>query len=493
MSGLGRPGFFVLLTFILFALVFCSVSLVNHYLFRTYAADLGIVNHALYSFAHGRADTITLHLYSEKAPFLGDHFSPVIYLFVPFYFIFGTYTLLVLQIASILAGGWALYLFTRERSRHTWLPLLVLVYFFTLWPHVSALSFDFHTNVTGAMLLPWLVLVYFRNSRAWTLLVFVLMLITRETMSIWLVFIMMGLMILRRKPWKEYFRLEIPLMLFAALYFYVVVDHVMPWFQQGEGTRQIALYANLGGNIPEIIRNLLLHPQIIFDSLFKNTLPDPTYDGIKAEFHWMVLISGGIVLLVRPAWLLMLVPVYAQKFLTNNFALWGINAHYSIEFAPVMAFALYDMLDRIRKPWISYSLAGLLILSSLTFSVLKLENRKALWYGRDNARFYHPSHYKTDLHIKEVNAILSDIPSDKALSVCGELAPHLAFRPKIYHFPIIRDADMIVLFSDRNYYPLFKPTRDSLVNQLLVQGTFEKILNREQLLILRRVSPSGGQ
>ncbi|MCX6353162.1 MAG: DUF2079 domain-containing protein, partial [Bacteroidetes bacterium] len=87
---------------ILFGAIYAPISLVNHYMFRTYSLDLGLFNHALYSFAHLKMDNITL---MWNANYLGDHFSPIMILLSPLYYFKSTYVLLIVQIAAILWGG----------------------------------------------------------------------------------------------------------------------------------------------------------------------------------------------------------------------------------------------------------------------------------------------------------------------------------------------------------------------------------------------------
>lgn len=486
-SGWYRPRSFAFLVILVFGTVYCLESLVNHYLFRTYAADLGIFNHALYSFSHFRADHITLHLYGDDPLFLGDHFSPLIMLFSPFYLLFGSYTLLIFQIISILAAGWAVYLFAHDHTDKRWLPLLVMIHFYTLWAINSALAFDFHANVIAAMLLPWLVLFYFRGQKAGVLVMFVLIIIAKENMALWMAFILPALMLMKRKNFTTYLKLEIPLILFSLLYFYVVVDHIMPFLQQGKGTLQMVRYAYLGKNIPDIITNLITHPSLILDALTSNILPDPQYNGIKGEFHLMMLVSGGLALLFRPAWLFMLIPVYAQKLLTNDYAFWGINNHYSVEVAPVLSMALFDALKRIPRNWVSYAAGAFFILLSCYFSFQKIENRKSQYYNRINYRFYKKEHYQSPVNVKAVYEILREIPPGISLSVSAELAPHLAFREKLYHFPLVRNADCVVVFSDKKGdYPVSRDQRLQLIDQLQQSGEYSKTLDRDDIIILKK-------
>ena len=42
--------------------LYCLISLVNHYLFKTYALDLGLYTHAMYDYAHFRIDDCSMFL-----------------------------------------------------------------------------------------------------------------------------------------------------------------------------------------------------------------------------------------------------------------------------------------------------------------------------------------------------------------------------------------------------------------------------------------------
>jgi uncharacterized membrane protein len=61
-----------------FALVYASISLVNHYVFRTNGYDLGIYNQILYSYAHFKISLAPIqqplinHIYA-------DHFEPILW------------------------------------------------------------------------------------------------------------------------------------------------------------------------------------------------------------------------------------------------------------------------------------------------------------------------------------------------------------------------------------------------------------------------------
>src|SRR5690554_7054709 len=68
------------LTSLIFGLLYATISLVNHYLFRTYALDLGLYTNAIYKYAHFQmADSEMIKSVSE--PILGGHFDLYLIIF----------------------------------------------------------------------------------------------------------------------------------------------------------------------------------------------------------------------------------------------------------------------------------------------------------------------------------------------------------------------------------------------------------------------------
>lgn len=205
-------------------------------------------------------------------------------------------------------------------------------------------------------------------------------------------------------------------------------------------------YGLLGNSLSEMITNFFNNPKNVFSLLFYSPLKEGFTVGIKAELYLMVLVSGGYALIYRPYYLVMLIPIFAQKLLATNYVLWGINGQYSIEFVPILSLCLADLLTRIKIPYIVYAIATSATLVTIFFTFKKTENRTSVWYEYNKTAFYSKLHYQTPIHVREIYKVLSSVPTIAAISVNAPLAPHLAFRDKIYHFPVIKDATYIILY-----------------------------------------------
>ncbi|MBI9066749.1 MAG: DUF2079 domain-containing protein [Salinivirgaceae bacterium] len=474
--------------FIFFAIIFSLISLTNHYLFRTASQDLGMISHAVYSFAHFTHNYYTLSLGGSEMNYFADHFSPITILYAPFYFIFGSYTLLIIQIASIIFGGFGIYKYSQIYFKNSSISLIILTHFFCIWAIYSALSFDFHNNVVAAMMVPWLIYYHEKKEKKMFLLFFILILISKENMVLWLAFILLGLMINKKNiDLKKYLKFEIPLLAFSILYFIVVVGFIMPYIRDGAGHSQLARYSHLGNSLPEVINTIIRKPLYVISLFFTSPLDKESLAGIKTELHLMVLVSGGYALLFRPRYLIMLLPIYAQKMLTNNYGFWGISNQYSIEFAPILSLCLVSFLTKVKSIRMVYWIAISTAVLTCFFTIHTLENRKSTGQHKTNAVFYDRRHYESNLNLKEIYKQIDKIPDDAILSVSTNLSPHLANRKKIYTFPNVKDADYIILFtSKRTCYPLSRDKFNERLVTLRESDKFELLYDENHLLILRK-------
>ncbi len=465
-----------------FGIVFCLISLTNHHCFRTFGLDLGIYTHGIYSYSHLRPHTFTLGLEGVEINHLGNHFSPVIALISPLYYVFGTYTLLIVQILAILFGGLGVYRFAKERLEGR-LPVLITVLFFSAWGIYSALAYDFHANVLAAMLVPWFILYFERGDRNMTLLTFLLVLICKENMALWMVAVMLGLglkQLLARDTRRQLVFTSV-LACSALMYFAVVQLLIMPALNPVGIADHLGNYSHLGDGPAGVLKTIVTKPRYAFYLLFESLQEDALTFKLKSQLHFMVLVSGGIALIYRPYYLIMLAPIYAQKLLSAKMAHWGVYHQYSIEFAPIIALAFVEWMQYF--PWQRLRLPVLLG----TIATATLFN----WHPtRPNTGFYRAEHYRSGLNTKTIHNALNAIPREAAVSAGNVLIPHLSDRKRIYHFPVIRDAEYVaVLTAGRDPYPV-----DSLELPVLLEnlrtGPGNAVIHDADDLLIVRIGPT---
>jgi uncharacterized membrane protein len=474
-----------------FGLVFGLISLVNHYLFRTAGYDLGLATHALHDYARLRPHQTTLLLDQPAVSFLYLHVTLIPALASPLYWVLGSWTLLVVQIGAVLLGGWGVHVFARGQGLGYGAANWLLAYFFSLWGIYSALGFDYHDNVVGAMLLPWL--LHWLEQRRWSraALACGLLLLSKENLALWAAFVLWGV------AWKHRRQRGLAagavLAGFGALvYFFVVTKVVMPALgPSGQGFTQLTRYQHLGRTLEEAAWNTLTQPRLLWESLFVNIDPDPAYNYNKLETWLVLLLSGGAAVLLRPWYALMLLPLLAQKLLGNYYALWGINNQYSIEFAPVLALAVAEtgllLRERVRR---RYYAGTLLLAAAVTLTTLY--TRQSKWYQRETTNFLLAKHYRSTagLDVPRLHAALSRIPTKLPLSAQANLLPWLTERRKLYHYPVLRDAQLVALLKTSQLpWPMSAERYQQSLQELRRRPDFRVRYEDQQLLVLERRGP----
>ena len=371
-----------LIVIALFALIFGSVSVVNHYIFRTYAYDLGINNNAIYDYAHFRVNDCML-LQPQFKNLLSDHFSLLMMPVSFFYYITGSYTLIFFQIIMILAGGIGIYVFFQEKFSNRNTSLLALIHFYVIWGIYSALAYDYHDNVIGAMLVPWLFVFIAREDLKRSAILILLIIVSKENIALWVTFICLGLSISYSKNKKM--RNFLLISSFGCIvYFFIIVKLVMPSIAN-ENREYLHMNFSAIGNSPgSIISNLSANPLLPLRLLFVNQIHNPKavgweMDDIKLELYLALIFSGGLLLLKKPQFLIMLIPVLLQKVYNDDVGKWGLNYHYCIEFVPILTLGAFSVAGEIPGHRRQFIIQLVLVLSTVFITAKSLDRRKSLW------------------------------------------------------------------------------------------------------------------
>lgn len=467
-----NPRWFTWTVMLFFACIYVSISIYNHYNFRTFAFDLGIKNQVIWDYAHGRMNyNSILPELDGRINVLANHFEPILFLLAPFYYLFGSYTLLIFQIVFILVGGYGIYKYIAEISGDRIFSTTAMAMFYAMWGVFAALSFDFHTNVLAAVIVPWLFYAIQRKKHWVWAITLAIILLCKENVAIWMFFVGLGIFFHWRKD-KKRRSFGLYTAGISVIYFVLVMKYAMPFFADGKLAYMHFKYSALGNNWTEALKTVFTKPGYVFRLLFENhhSTGDMAFnEKAKWELHTFVFLSGGVFLLLRPQFLIMLIPVYMQKLMSDDPGKWSIYGQYSIEFVPIIVLATFCFINKSESQLVKV-LAGLvLFLASFDATKEFIGFSKPLPYGKYLTNFYQPSHYKREFEIKEINYLIKALPKDASVSSMGYVIPHIADRKNIYQFPVIKNADFILLVDDQvNYYPLenlsFREKRDSLLN-----------------------------
>lgn len=464
---------------IAFGLIYCLISFVNHYYFRTYALDLGLYSNALYDYSHFQwNDSTTFKI--EPQNLLGDHFDFYLILYSPFVWLFGSYTLLIIQVLSVLLGGLGIY---RYFKVDRFIAACALLFFYSFFGVYTALSFDFHNSVVVAMLVPWLFVFTKERKMKWTAFFIVLLWLGKENSSLWIAFICFGLSIINWKEirWRYFFILS---GFGSMLYFVVLMKYIMPSLSP-EGVYPHFDYSCLGSTMQEAIVFLIKHPIDSIQLMVSNFKGESIGDNVKYDLLKFLLFSGLGLLLLRPVYLLMLVPVFFQKLFHDSMNIWGAGFHYCIEFTPILAIGIFEVIGKIRKLNNRKVISVILVLATILTTIQRLDY-DYLYAPKENIDFLSKAHYQKSYDVTNVYEAFKKIPKNAIVSSQSNLLPHIANRDFCYTFPIIKDAEFIILAKKDIAYPLTDSMLQVEVKNFQMSNEWIKIIDNQEVLLVKK-------
>ena len=311
------------------AIVYSLIVFPNHYLYRTFALDLGLYTNALYHYRNFEMAT-TQMIHDQPILALSDHFDLYLILFSPLSFVFGNITLLVVQIAAILLGGEGAYRLILKLTESRKIALVAMLHFYLFFGVITALGFDYHSNVISMMLVPWLVLALEGNRIKTFAILLVAVWIGKENISIIIGFFLLSYVFyLKNIAARKVLLLGVSA---SFIYFVCITFYVMPAISGMEKYEHFD-YA-LGATPKEMIFEMLRHPINSIQLIFGEHLEGSQIVKIKLELMWFLFLSGILFLLKRPFLIIGLAPIVLMKFLHQNPFMVGVGAQYSIEFYP---------------------------------------------------------------------------------------------------------------------------------------------------------------
>jgi uncharacterized membrane protein len=157
----------VFVSILTYTILLSYISILKHQLFLTTAWDLGIYEQGIWSTVNsGKLFWYTVELpINPNGCFFGIHFSPVLFLVLPFYKLFqSTATLLVLQSFVMALAAVPLYLIGLQETKNRRYALFFSILYLIYPPLLGVNLFDFHTQ-SFIPLFFFSAFYYFRNKR----------------------------------------------------------------------------------------------------------------------------------------------------------------------------------------------------------------------------------------------------------------------------------------------------------------------------------------
>lgn len=416
--------------------------------------DQGIFNQIFWNGLQGRFFQASLSAdlsVSVPTPYvsyhrLGQHFTPSLLLWLPFYSLLPqATTLLVLNVILITAAGIVLYILACQRLNPrlaTWIALAYYCSGAIIGPTLGNFQDFSQIPLFGFGLF----LALEKRSWLWFTILVVLLLAVREDTGIMLFSIGLYLIFSKRYP-----LLGLGLCFLSFIYVVAITTLVMPLFSLDVSHRflldEFGQYVDQDSSSSlEVLWGILSNPWRLLVELL--TPLDRTLSFILGMFIPLALIPA----ISGMTWLLIFCPLFVLLLREGSWAL-SLDIRYCLALIPGLFYGTIlwwvehpDILERSRF-WRRFWSACLGL--SLVVTVLGNPN--------DALSFMIPYSYRPWLyfspaqqlsHAGKINSLLADIPEDASVAATSDIVPHLSSRREILRFPnmeLINDAQQKVM------------------------------------------------
>ena len=483
-------SFFAL--FVLYAVIFTTLSTLRHLGFNTGGFDVGVFDQAIWNSLNGRL--LEVSIVPDAPILLGQRFSPILLMFVPLYAIWNDpIVLLIVQTLALGVAAFPVYWFARERLGYALALAIGASYF--LFPALEYVNlYEFHEVALIAPLFSFA--TYFllhRRDKAFMMCLGLACLAKEEVAFSVVMFGAFIFFFQRRK------RLGLAIALLGMAWGIVVLQYLIPFFRGGAGTGYYYFghginagsgrYDYLGGNLSEIASTVITQPDLVLRQFL---IP------AKIEYVLHLLVPLAFLPLIGVEISALALPTLGFSLLSVFLFQYSIDSHYAAPLIPLLFFGMVVGLQRIMRwtgrravlPSQLASLRGDRLAREWAMIFLVLVSSGVSYYIHAPgplARQFDPSLYTLDQHKMEGYELMRELPDDSVLVTQKQLAPHLTHRRGIYEFPFVRDFSQVdYLFVDlsHKWYFILKESWDDWLSS----GYFEPLKEQDGYLIAKRVS-----
>ena len=165
---------------------------------------------------------------------------------------------------------------------------------------------------------------------------------------------------------------------------------------------------------------------------------------------------------------------------------WSPGAQYSIEFAPILAIGVFEIIRTIKdEKYQKYALIGMVILS--LGCTIRISDKPFDHVEESNVQFYKKGHYLRDYNTDAVWKAIELIPDDKAVCAQNPYLPHVAMRKDVFMFPYVKSAEYILISSKEYPYPLVAEELFDEIEKLKVNPNWEVVFEEDGVFLFGRI------
>ena len=462
-TSLSLPGILVLLLMLLYAFFFSAYSLQRHAALSSYAADLSFIDQPMWNTLHGRFLERTME--DRQVSRVAEHLEPIILLIAPIYSLWDDVrAILIIQSIALALGALPVYWIARRvlggshtdpaTSPH---PLeaslrrvglsLMFVVAYLMFPALQAANVaDFHADpfVVAPLLFAFWYATERRYGRMWGWAIIAMLVkenLPTLTFALGLFLLLFGDRTEAQPETPDAARrrrLHAAALMLLSLAWYGIAT----WLIVAPLARQV--YGTSGPVY-------MTHRYAWFDGSFEG-LWTALFQPERLRYLLELFAPVGWLALLAPEYLLLGLPVGVANFLSDFPAQYSGQQHYTAPLVPALVIAAVYGARRLLNWMASCSGAptgargvrcrALLLACSAWLVGWSLGYHVERGWTPLARDFHWP---QVTEHHRMLERFTAQIPSTAAVSTTPPLHPHLAHREKIYLYPMVADAQYVLL------------------------------------------------
>jgi uncharacterized membrane protein len=384
---------------------------------------------------------------------LGDHFSPIIALVAPVYWVWANPAVLIIVQSVLFALAVPLMWITARRllgERAAW---FVAVAYALSWGLQGAVAVGFHEIAFGVPLIALVLERWTAGRLGQAVLAVLALLLVKEDMGLVVAALgvvalidprVRGLLDPRRRR-----MLASALMVGGLVFAAVAIKVAIPAFGGRSGYYWSADYAHLGSSPLAAVGHVVAHPLSTLHLL----LTPPS----KWQLMLWLLVPFALLPLASP-YTLLAVPLLAERLFSSNANHWSALFHYNAMLMPIMFVAAMDGLVRLQRMTqgrvqlsprldprrIAIGWAVAVLVGAVAISAIHFPYR----------RFIRPSEWTTSARDRAAAEAVAVVPNGAIVEATNFSSAHLTGRTQVMLFDDEpRGADWIVVDTQRNSFP----------------------------------------
>ena len=389
------------------AIAYLVFSLVRYDQFSHSGFDLGIFDEVVWHYSRFEAPASSV----KNLDYIwGDHFSPILALLAPLYWIWeDARVLLIAQALLLAAAAVPIFLYVRAKLSRLAAYLFALSYL-AFWGVQSALSFDFHELAFAPLLIALILLAIERRRWGAYFPLLIALLCVKEDLSILVVFV--GIYVMTFGALRQGL---ITIALGVAWYVLVVkllIPHYNPASDYAYWT-----YKQFGEGPLPALAHAVTHPDLVVRTLFDSAAKTHTLTYMFVPFLGLMLCSRTVILLA---------PLIAERFLSTNELLWNTSGHYTLAVAALLIIGAADGLSNLRR--LAPPPVRRLLVIGVAGIVLVLNVAFTRSFTLSFTHLTHSDFYSTPAWVKDAKRALAAVPADVSVAAQDNVIPRLVHR-----------------------------------------------------------------